>query len=891
MKTIDRKPLILRAVMLGLSVLAFFLDLGILMIPLTGSLSAESLWSVAKMFPATIAYETIYSFVLEIAFFATLIPIALSVFSLIRKKKYGFIISIIYQMVFQLAVLVFHAFFHYLSLTAIVLASVSLVLVFGIFGVLLWTKDPSEESKPEPVAPKSKFPAIGILVVDIVEVLSLVFSVLFVPLYTLGTGKSVVFATLLSSGTAATDDTIFFLANLLLMLVLFLFFLPAVTSFFLDKKKFIENSKSLTVYGILFAMEFFLMGYIVRFYYAYSGVPASSLSYIPVVILYFLTLVFAFFKGRFDALNQKPEVLAKEEKKKGYGYRKVQPLIYIFLVTAVTVASLFLVFIRVKFTSSSYSQFVEETGIHLLTDYPSLGSGYQILAFLIVAMLICSAIGLLLSLASLLAGYRHYLTIAKATVYVNVFFMLIFGVSGFYFSIATEINLENTKKLLEFYNITYDANTEYSLSTDTIYALIGDIVIVAVMLARKAMEGKKDALVPEEAEEAPALPAPAAPAALGAEETPAVFDPCPAFTEIDSKADAFKKDLAERKKLSVKDPTLNGLVKFVVNYARDSRLHLSYNEQDMAAFVSGLGACRLTILQGMSGTGKTSLPKIFSEAIDGNCDIIEVESSWKDKNELLGYYNEFSEKYTPKKFTQALYEACLNPEIPTFIVLDEMNLSRIEYYFSDFLSLMENEEDKRSIKLLNIELSRKDEDGTHPYLALEEGHTVKVPTNIWFIGTANRDESTFVISDKVYDRAHTMNFNKRAPKVRDFSDPIPQQFYTYATIAQLFDDAKKKGTFDAENNPLIQKTEALLAPYNISFGNRILKQFEDFVNIYTACFEGKNVKDEAVETILLSKVVSKLEVKTIEDKEGLAKEFENLNLLRCAEFIRKLNED
>jgi hypothetical protein len=157
--------------------------------------------------------------------------------------------------------------------------------------------------------------------------------------------------------------------------------------------------------------------------------------------------------------------------------------------------------------------------------------------------------------------------------------------------------------------------------------------------------------------------------------------------------------------------SLSDLVKFVVEYARDSRLHLSYREEDIATFVSGLGACRLTILQGMSGTGKTSLPKIFSEAIDGNCDIIEVESSWKDKNELLGYYNEFSRTYTPKKFTQALYKAALNPEIPTFIVLDEMNLSRIEYYFSDFLSLMENEENKREIKLINIKLSVKEEGG------------------------------------------------------------------------------------------------------------------------------------------------------------------------------------
>jgi hypothetical protein len=333
-------------------------------------------------------------------------------------------------------------------------------------------------------------------------------------------------------------------------------------------------------------------------------------------------------------------------------------------------------------------------------------------------------------------------------------------------------------------------------------------------------------------------------------------------------------------------------VKFVVEYAKDSRLHLSYSAQDIAAFVAGLGAARLTILQGMSGTGKTSLPKIFMEAIDGNCDLVEVESSWKDKNELLGYYNEFSERYSPKKFTQALYKAALNPEIPTFIVLDEMNLSRIEYYFSDFLSLMENEEGKRQIQLLNIPLVQKTAEGEKNYSLLADGKTLMIPSNIWFVGTANRDESTFVISDKVYDRAHTMNFNRRAPKVRDAAaNPLPQRFYTYAQLNALFEDAKAQGHFDAENNVLIQKTEALLAPFNISFGNRILKQIEDFVVIYEACFAGSAVEDEAIETILLSKVVSKLEVKTIDNKEELVEAFQTLHLNKCAEFVSKLNED
>ena len=104
-----------------------------------------------------------------------------------------------------------------------------------------------------------------------------------------------------------------------------------------------------------------------------------------------------------------------------------------------------------------------------------------------------------------------------------------------------------------------------------------------------------------------------------------------------------------------------------------------------------MAVSRLIILQGMSGTGKSSLPRIFSEAISGFNRLIPVESSWRDRNELLGYYNDFNKKFNAKSFTIELYrsgkERCR--EIPTFIVLDEMNLARIEYYFSDFLAILQ----------------------------------------------------------------------------------------------------------------------------------------------------------------------------------------------------------
>ena len=221
-----------------------------------------------------------------------------------------------------------------------------------------------------------------------------------------------------------------------------------------------------------------------------------------------------------------------------------------------------------------------------------------------------------------------------------------------------------------------------------------------------------------------------------------------------------------------------------------------------------------------------------------------------------------------------------------------MNLSRIEYYFSDFLSLMENEEDKRELKLLNVGLYRAENGKNYPYKGLRDGHTVKIPNNIWFIGTANRDESTFDISDKVYDRAHTMNFTKRASKPQMFGTPIEQRYLSVGAFSELLKKAENTLRFDIDNYPLIKKVEALLEPYNISFGNRIANQIESFVSIYCSCFTNpEGVLKDAVEKILLSKVVCKLEFKSVENKEQLAAEFEKLELHRCSEFILKLNED
>ena len=153
---------------------------------------------------------------------------------------------------------------------------------------------------------------------------------------------------------------------------------------------------------------------------------------------------------------------------------------------------------------------------------------------------------------------------------------------------------------------------------------------------------------------------------------------CPALTSIDIEETsetgnrfALHQERLDNKNDSIK--TLKELVNHVKSYAASQQKPLFYSVQDLRSFIAGMAASPMAILQGMSGTGKTSLPKIFCEALMGEISIVPVESSWRDRNELLGYYNDFSKKFTAKEFTCDLYRAgCKNYEDTIcFIVLDE----------------------------------------------------------------------------------------------------------------------------------------------------------------------------------------------------------------------------
>ncbi len=731
---------------------------------------------------------------------------------------------------------------------------------------------------------------------------ALMLSLFYVPLcsYTVENSEfSVVAMSAITTNSDHIMALILFVTLFVFGIVNFVMLMSVFKRYSVEISEFASKIRNIVNLNTIITGIYFLVGVVVCSTNNSEGGSYHTLSYIPFLISVALAVAFAFVSRNIAGENR----LTMD---KPLQSARIEFFVFGAAVSIVTIVAALSDILKVSFYEPAEAEPILLNGYDIFMTYNTLEGGLQLVAFLLLAILTVT-IGLsVASLIALISRSKMFFKITLAEIISGAICSLMIGLFGKYYEIVQHLNKDVVDSIIGKFGDSDYLKFEYDVTGQAfIWFLVAMALVIAVLIRKPYSRGTvgetpvlvgnavsdSETTLPHRKEDNEPIKDKDTDSEPKALIKPNV-DPCPAFTELDHKA-AMYFDVQKRKKdFALQTPSLPQLVQFVVNYARDCRLHLSYTPEDIATFIAGLGATRLTILQGMSGTGKTSLPKIFSEAILGNCEIIEVESSWRDKNELLGYYNEFSKTYTPKKFTQALYKAKLNPETVTFIVLDEMNLSRIEYYFSDFLSLMENEEDKREIKLLNVALNRVEDGENIEYLCLSEGHTLKIPNNIWFIGTANRDESTFEISDKVYDRAHTMNFNKRAPKPLTSGQPIPQRFVSVLEFSKLLEKAKTTVNFDIDNYPLIKAVEALLAPYNISFGNRIANQIENFVSIYCSCFMNPDiVLHDAVEKILLSKVVSKLEFKSVENKVELAAEFEKLQLLRCSEFILKLNED
>lgn len=270
------------------------------------------------------------------------------------------------------------------------------------------------------------------------------------------------------------------------------------------------------------------------------------------------------------------------------------------------------------------------------------------------------------------------------------------------------------------------------------------------------------------------------------------------------------------------------LQEFAEGYRRyaASQMKLYYTPEIVRRFVAGMAASKLLILEGISGTGKTSLPYSFSRYLSNPSTIVSVQPSFRDRTELLGYFNEFSKRFNETEFLRALYEANYRPD-PTLIVLDEMNLARIEYYFAEMLSVLEMPNKDEWV----LDLVPTAWDGDPVKM---DGGKIHVADSTWFIGTANNDDSTFTITDKVYDRAMPIELNERADAFE--CELQPHCNVTAEHLEYLFQKAQVDYPISDELMNKMQKLDNyLITRFKLSFGNRIMKQLYDFIPVYVAC--------------------------------------------------------
>ena len=319
------------------------------------------------------------------------------------------------------------------------------------------------------------------------------------------------------------------------------------------------------------------------------------------------------------------------------------------------------------------------------------------------------------------------------------------------------------------------------------------------------------------------------------------------------------------------------------NYAA-SRLKLYYDISDIRRFIAGMAVSKILILQGMSGTGKTSLAHAFGDFIDNTSTVIPVQPMWKERTDLIGYYNEFTKRFNETLLLEKMYEANYSQDM-YITVMDEMNIARVEYYFAEFLSLLElPNEDER---LLTVVSDVWADDPAQ----LINGN-VKLPPNMWFIGTANNDDSTFAISDKVYDRAMIMNLDMKA---EPFVAPRTQKTVISAEqFNTLTRDAMREYEVTKRNIKRIEELdEYLIKHFQITFGNRIMKQIKSYIPVYVAC-GGDEL--EALDDILAKKVLRKLEMQNPiyikNEAEGLCAFLDNLfgqdRMVQCKSFMARL---
>jgi len=331
--------------------------------------------------------------------------------------------------------------------------------------------------------------------------------------------------------------------------------------------------------------------------------------------------------------------------------------------------------------------------------------------------------------------------------------------------------------------------------------------------------------------------------------------------------------------------TLEELVELFRNFAA-SKLKLYYTTEMIRLFISAIASTKLIILQGISGTGKTSLAYAWGKFLKHDSCVASVQPSWRDRTELFGYFNEFTKKFNETEVLKELYMAGYTDDIHT-VILDEMNISRVEYYFAEMLSILEMPNTDEWIIELVPSVWKSD-----PKYVIEG--KLKVPRNAWYIGTINNDDSTFMVTDKVYDRAMPIDINDKGQVFEP--EDVEAQDINFSYLDKLFKEAMEQNPLSQDTLDKIEEMDNyVIKHFRIAFGNRIVAHMKKFVPVYVAC-GGDEIS--GVDYFVARKILRKFEqlnISYIRDEidgyiEFLDKTFGEDKMKECKEYLLRLKK-
>lgn len=290
---------------------------------------------------------------------------------------------------------------------------------------------------------------------------------------------------------------------------------------------------------------------------------------------------------------------------------------------------------------------------------------------------------------------------------------------------------------------------------------------------------------------------------------------------------------------------------------------------ELANFVLAMMVSPLVILSGISGTGKSLLPRKFASRTGSFFQAIPVQPQWSDNTDLFGYVPTLSpDKYIKGALIDSLREARRNPKRLVVALLDEMNLAPVEHYFSDFISIAETRVRNGSnitTDPLPIELPLAT-DGHGDQHADLRG--IRLPSNMRVVGTANMDETTHMFSPKVLDRAFTIEFDD--PDMTSFANgSAASSDETFDWLAQIIiDEQNAISVHEARANSqdlfdyvaeLLEEIQDILAPAGIKFGYRT----RDSILMYLHFWRTLNLSEimtgyAALDFCILQKILPKV---------------------------------